>query len=142
MAKANYTKVEGALNEGLLKIGVSRLLDITEAAILGYADQGRPLGQLLAALHYELKALKHQGIDPYEKLGIDKKDLKRFSDNPDSLTPEDLQKIKQLKEKIEAFKKELEAKSPPASDEDVVNTERRKHINKRFNVNEKWLPLH
>lgn len=140
MSKTNYTKMEEALNEGLLKMSVSRLLDLTNAAL--DLDQAHSIGQLLALLNHEMKILKNHGIDPYEKLGIDKKTLKKLIDNPNHLTAQDFEQIKKLKGKIEEFKKEIESKLPQVTDDELVSKERRKHINKRFNVNEKWLPLH
>ncbi len=145
MAKTNYTKVEEALDEGLRKMTVNRLLESTESAKDQVADKAstKPSGaqgQQIAAIQTELKHLQKQGQKPYEKLGINKKDIKRYIEHPEALTLEDWNNIKKLKEKIDAFKKELE-KIPHSSDEELIEQERHKHINKRFNVNEKWLPL-
>lgn len=145
MAKTNYTKVEGALDEGLRKITVNKLLDIADE-VEGTKDKEAEAKttlemQLLTALHQELKHLHKQGKDPYKKLGINKKEIKNFIEKAETLTTEDWAKIKELKGKIDEFRKELD-KLSQVSDADLVDQERRKHINKRFNTNEKWLPLH
>lgn len=139
MAKTNFTKVEGSLSEGLRKIDVSKLLDITEGAAT--AEQLHARGQLLAVLQYELKVLFRQGANPYQELKIDKKELKKFTENVAGLTQQDVDKLKKMKEQVDAFKVDFAKKNPQASDEDVVTKERRKHVNKRFNINDNWLPL-
>lgn len=150
MAKTNFTKVEEALAEGLRKISVNKLLDSADQAgaaaqpdkAIKSPEKGASTaeGQLLAAVHVELKHLQKLGHDPYTKLDIDRKELKKFLDNPAALSLEDWEGIKKIKAKIEAFRKELE-KLPHITDEELVKQEMKKHKTKRFNINEKWVPL-
>ena len=87
MAKTNYTKVEEALAEGMRKMSVNRLLDAADEA--SKSKTGKTVkpaeGQLLAAVHADLKHLKKQGQDPYKKCGIDKSELKSFFDTREQL---------------------------------------------------------
>ena len=139
MAKTNFTKVEGSLSEGLRKMDVNRLLDISEGE--ASAEQLHARGQLLAVLQYELKSLFRQGQDLYKQLNVDKKELKKFAENLQGLTQQDVDRLKKIKEQVDVFKVEFAKKQPQTSDDDVVTKERRKHINKRFNINDNWLPL-
>ena len=140
MVKTNYTKVEEAFEDGFRKATVNNLLDMT-GKNTGGVEASAPTAaqrQLLFALKYELRHLEKQGQVPYDKLGVTKKELKQWMNNPSSLTSKDWQKIKQIKEQINEFKKELAEKT---SSDEIVTIERNKHINKRFNVNDRWLPL-
>lgn len=149
MGKTDFTKVEESLSEGLRKITAHKLLGIADEVASGAPlkettispgkEIGRAEEQLLAALHHDLQYLQKSGKEPYKKLDINKKELKRFLQNPSTLTPEEWDKIKHLKEKIDEFKK-LD-KLPHPTDNELVEGERKKHINKRFNVSDNWLPL-
>jgi hypothetical protein len=63
-------------------------------------------------------------------------------ENPAALSAEEWQKVKEIHQKVMEYKKELLQKLPPLTDEQLVAAERKKHINKRYNINERWLPLH
>lgn len=140
MAKTNFTKVEDMLNQGLHKITVSHLLDEADAA-KGSAPKDNANRALISALQRDLKLLHKKDHETYTKLGIKKKFLKKIIETPESLTPEELETLKQIQGKIKVFKEELKNKVPPVNDESIVEAERTKHINKRYNVNDKWLPL-
>lgn len=151
MAKTNYTKVEEMLDQGLRKITVEHLFEMADvAAATGNPPAGtekkgqqpdKAQSHLITSLQRELKMLKKQEQDIYVKLGIKKKVLKRMIENPQDLTPEDWQSLKQIQEKIIAFREELKKKLPSVNNDELVETERFRHLTKRFNVNEKWLPL-
>lgn len=139
MPKTNYTKVEESLSEGLRKMDIHRLLDITEGEAT--AEQLHARGQLLALIQYELKSLSHQGLDLYETLKIDKKELKKMAGNLPALTQVDIDKLKKIREQIVNAKAEFDKKQPRPTNEDIVAKEQRKHVNKRFNIRDDWLPL-
>lgn len=144
MAKTNYTKVEDALTAGLQKISIDRLLELADAAEGKDSptdEQTRLRGQVLLALHTELQYLKSKGQHPYSKLNVDKKNLKKYLDDPALLTPEEWEKIKTIKKNLDAFKKSIAESLPQQSDDALIEEERKKQKNKRFNVNDKWLPL-
>lgn len=159
MPKTNFTKVEEALVEGLRKITVNHLLELADLAAAVDARPKEPqtpdnliskedkqLKQarlhLINSLNKDLKDLKKHDTELYSKVQFKRKDLKKFLEHPDSLSPEEWDKIKKVKEQVESFKQELVKGLPVSTDEDLVEKERKKHVNKRFNTNEKWLPLH
>lgn len=152
MAKTDYSKVEEALNRGLLKITVQHLLDLADVAastgIASTASKQEPLlpdkdvlDRILLTLQQDLKRLLKRDLSTYTKLGLDKKKLQSYFKNPNLLTPQDWKKVKEIREKIHIYNQELREKFPLESNEVLVELERHRHINKRFNVNEKWLPL-
>jgi hypothetical protein len=57
-------------------------------------------------------------------------------------SPDEEKQIVELLAKATNYKQELMKKLGIADDEQVIETQRKKHINKRFNVKETWLPLH
>lgn len=151
MPKTNFTKVEEVMDQGLRKMSIDQLFNMADAASnLGaehqYSEHStieRTKQKLIEALKRDIKYLdskKHKSM--YGELGVKKQDLKILISNPSSLTAEDWEKIKQIKAGIDKYRKEVMAQLPQENNEKLVEEERRKHINKRFNVNDKWLPLH
>lgn len=144
MARANFTKVEGALDDGLRRMMVGQLL--TDADI-NQGNPAKPSGpstqkQLLLALHHELHYLQKLGLTPYKKLGLRKKKFAGWVEHPETVTEQEWEMIRGLKEKITQLRTEFEKEMKVGGDnEALVDVERRKHIYKRFNINEKWLPL-
>ena len=150
MGKTNYTKVEEALTEGMRKIEVDRLLNAAdENAAANQENSGKESSikidpdnqKLLITIHHELKSLDKQGKDPYKHLTIDKAEIKKFINNSAQLTPEDWGKLKSIKEKINAYKLEIDKNTYKSSDEDLIKSEIKIHSTKRFNINKKWIPL-
>ena len=79
-------------------------------------------------------------IEPIE---MTPEEEKRFMQPGENYTLEDWQRLKVLKEKITELKVELygeEVTNP--QDEDHIEKQRKKHINKRYNVKDDWIPLH
>jgi len=149
MAKTNFTKAEEAFDDGLRKASVNKLFEIVdenatlsdpEKALELAAKQGKiPIAadrQLLSVLKHELHHLHKKGLDIYTQLNLDKKQFKQWCENPNSLTAAEWTRIKELKEKVDSLKKESQT-----PDDELIQSERNKHINKRFNVKDKWLPL-
>lgn len=148
MVKTNYTKVEEALDKGLRRLNVEHLLDQANAnketqknSPAEASQLARTQSQLITTLKRELKNLQKKDTALYTKLGIPKKELKHMIENPQALTSEQWELIKQIKIKIENFKADLAKKIPQVSNEALVDQERQKHVTKRFNINDKWLPL-
>jgi hypothetical protein len=148
MAKTNYTKVEEALTEGIRKIEVNKLL--TEADENAAAKTNKPIEpkksdalllRRLTKIDQELQALQKQGNDPYVRLQIDKEEMKKFLNDPSSLTSADWDKVKLIKEKIMDYKAALEGIEPKGSDDDLIDKQRKDQKTKRFNINKKWIPL-
>jgi hypothetical protein len=143
MSKVNFTKVEEMLSQGLHKINVNDLLVEADAVKTGSTPPTKTTSnsQLINSVQRDLKLLHKKDHETYVKLGIKKNFLKKMIETPDSLTPEELETLKQIQEKIKVFKEELKNTLPPINDEAIVESQRTKHINKRYNVNDKWLPL-
>lgn len=149
MAKTNFTKVEEALISGLTKMKMRQLLELADKAQStgDHADTDAILipearRMIIAVIRQDLKSLKRKDTKVYVKLGLKKEGLQKLLDNPANLTADDWQKVKEIHSKVTEYKKELLKKLPEVTDDQLVDSERKKHINKRYNINEKWLPLH
>lgn len=146
MAKTNYTKVDMAAEAGLRKMEIDRLFEETPSKSkdnkhLSPEEKGKQ--KLLEGLKRDIQHLdtkRHKQL--YSTLGYKRQDLKTLIENPSALTLEDWEKIKQIKAGIEKYRKEVMAQLPSLNDEKIVEEQRTKHLNKRYNVNDKWLPLH
>lgn len=147
MGKTNFSKVEKALEEGMIRLKSETLLKEADAlkGTVQLPDKLPPkevCNTMLASLERDLKKLRKEDQVFYKKLVFHKVDLKKLITNPSLLTPEDWKTIKEIKERVEIHKKELAAKLPIESDQDIVEHERKAHLNKRLNVsNKKWIPL-
>lgn len=149
MKKTNFTKVEKALEDGLIKITSQKLLD--EAGTKSPEKAKEPVADLpprqvcqtiMQNIYKELKRLHKEDELGYKKMGFHRQNLKKLIESPHLLTPADWSQIKQVQDRIEQYKKELAALLPVQTNEDLIEQQRAKSPYKRFNVNDKWLPLH
>jgi len=154
MGKTNFTKVEEALAAGLTKMNLNNLGKLADVAKQFGDPELRPFAEqaleaadktklektttLYHVLH-GIKTIKDKKF--YEDIGISRDDIAKILEKPNNITPEDYEKLLVIKAKILDRKKQLMEANPEKSDDQLVSKERKKHINKRFNVNEKWLPL-
>jgi hypothetical protein len=154
MAKTNFTKVEDALTAQLIKMNIDQLghlADISQKVgrpevkkmLEKASEQARKTATMRKAIIYVLKkGLKEiKKSDFVDKLKISPDNLKQMIERSSTLTEEEWKKLTDIKNAMEAIKREQIAKDPESGDEQIVSKERKKHINKRFNVKEKWLPL-
>lgn len=144
MAKTNFRKVEEALREGLEKIKVKKLLDEADQAGGKVSEKElEPEGQykVLLVLKEELLFLAKRDPGVYKKVKTSKKTLKTLLSHGMKLTPEEWKKVQKIKGRVDVYRKELAEKRAEESDENLIEQERHKHIYKRFDVSEKWLPL-
>jgi hypothetical protein len=140
MPKTNFTKAEEAWSEAMQKTTKARLLEQTDSKKAAASKEELKNRNLLtAALLRELKRLHRKDKEIYKKLSIKRKEFENLVVNVNTLTPEEWAIIVQAKEKVDAHLKILAQN--PANDEKIVEEQRLKHINKRFNVSDKWLPL-
>jgi hypothetical protein len=142
MAKTNFSKAEESMGDALQKLTMQQLLelaDIHAGTIEELSKRTKVRTLLIKALKYELSRLYRQNSEIYRKLKVKKSTLEKWIADAKDLSDEDWQKIILLKEQVEAELKQSSATQP--TDLQHVEKERRKHINKRYNVNEKWLPL-
>lgn len=154
MGKTNFTKVESLLKDNLTKIEVTRLgklADIAQkvakpemrrlieqAAIAGSkAELDKTL--LLHAIRRGIKDFKTPAF--YQAIGISSEELEALLKTPDERPHEEWKRLQAIREKINEFRKSYQEAHPETSESTLIEKERHKHVNKRFNVNEKWLPL-
>lgn len=143
MAKTNFTKVEEALAEGMRQMTKQHLHKLADSIHeVESAKSEKSLieakKKLVAILKFEFNWMEKQDNTLYQKLGISKDEIKKIFETKDALTDEEFNRVKTLHEKLAELKKE----SPPKSNDELIEKERVKHINKRFNVKDDWLPLH
>lgn len=152
MAKTNYTKVEEILETGLKKMSIEQLFEEAEKSGKKTEDE-QPTGEqpsldktyakIISALKRDLKRLQYKSHQAfYSTLGMKKSELRKKIEKPEQLTPAEWEALIEIKKKIDLYKAQLSAQLPEFELSRAVEDERVKHINKRFNVNEKWLPLH
>ena len=145
MTKTNFTKVEDALNEGLLRMNIAGLHDAAAAASHNEATEvpANPVAmrkQVIAAVQFELKHCKDDQL--FVAGGVNRADLKKMLQRIDDLAPEKWARLEAFREKTVAYKKNKLEKLPADANEKLIEAQKKKHINKRYNTKEQWLPLH
>lgn len=145
--RSDFTKVERILEEGLRKMSIKQLLKLADLA----AGMGSKGSQTNDSLHTpsetaiiiknELNWLEKQDPEIYKKLGIKRKDIRFLLEHPHKIKEQEFVQLAQLKVKLDEHKKAILEKLAGNSDDKLIDQAREKHINKRFNVNERWLPL-
>ena len=144
MAKTNFTKVEEVLTEGLLKIERDRLLEIADETSGKTQIESKDIleqKKLFKTIKYHLKYLKKLKINPFEKSTYNKKEIKDLLKIETLLEEKDFKKLQSFNDSLETYKKQEEHMKKEALDEALIEQMRVKQINKRFNINENWLPL-
>lgn len=146
--KTDYTKAEESISETMHQMNVKQLLheaDLASASNPAKTQAGNPeqakQNHLCFSLKRDLKLLAKKDQNVYTSIGYKKKEINNLLKDASQLSPEDWEKLKQIKQSIEKYKQDLARLLPHKTDEEQVEEERNKHINKRFNVSDKWLPL-
>jgi hypothetical protein len=146
MAKVNFTKVENAFDQALQKLFIDQLSELADIANVidpKATISSKSIEEIIGRFQKELKKIKKQDPKLYEKLNLNMEDEKRFALPSKEFAQEDWLRFKALKTRIDELKHELYGqKNLDASYEKQVTKERKRHINKRFNIRDDWLPLH
>ncbi len=144
MSKIEYTKAEKALSEGLLNFTIENIYEL--AKLVEVKDsieekkrlmQKREIAKKLTRVKHDLQWLSSKVRKIYTQMKIKRSKVEEILDKGEDLEKEDTKVLITVAEKLQ----EIRASLPKLSNEEVVERERKKHINKRFNVNDKWLPL-
>lgn len=146
MAKTNYNKVEEAIEKGMHSIQVDHLLRLADAAQGKKTDneEKRTLTpkQTMIIINSELKWMYKQDNEIYKVLKIKRKrieELLKLVNTPNvQLKSEDLAEIESIKNGVELLKK---TRFNPESEEKLLDQEIERHVYKRHNLRETWLPL-
>lgn len=144
MAKTNFTKVEHAFDDEMRKQMRDELLKEADRVTGNtppenvHIDAQKKIAaerkQLIQALQHHIKEHDEAIFDI--QIGVNKEMLEDLLKKGIELTDVDYENLKKMKKKIDRYKKSHEDYN-----EKIVEQERKKHINKRFNVRDKWLPL-
>lgn len=141
MAKVQYTKVEDILKEGLRKLSADGLLALADVAA-GIGPQKKNPQKIIEQLKAELNFFKIKDPDLIKKLSADPKLIQGILKKIDPITEEEWSQLNPFIEQFNTYKKTLKEAATDEKNESIIESERLKHINKRFNVRDKWLPLH
>lgn len=144
MSKVNYKKVEQAFDAALQKLMIDNL---SELATIAHMTQdphtpSHAIEETIGRFQKELQKLKKQDPKLFERLNLSLDDEKRLHLPSNEFQLPDWVRLKELKERIDELKHELHGAEATSSElESQVTKERKKHINKRHNIRDGWLPL-
>lgn len=138
--KTNFTKAEESLAKAIENMQVQDLLERADKASgKKSASVVKERTQLANALKRDLKRLQTHDPAIFKKLNVKKKDLNQLVENIVQITDEDWQKLITFKKAVDKLIKEMPKSEE--SNEQLIEKQRQRHVTKRFNVSEKWLPL-
>lgn len=146
MPKVNFTKVEKSFDRTLQKLLIDNLSELAAIAnVIQDPEKGissKAIEEIIQRFQKEMKKIKKQDPILFGKLNLTPEEEERFAHSSNSYTQEDWLRLKGLKLRIDELKHELYGQeSIEAEYETHVEKERKRHINKRFNIREGWLPL-
>lgn len=131
----NYSKVEAILGEGMRRLKMRALLKETGK---GVEKRGE---EVILALKYELQGLKKLDPKLYQHMAFKPSEVKILLENANELTDKELELAKEYLSQVRHHKKIYSEKNPPPSDEELIEQQKKRHLTKRHNVNDNWLPL-
>lgn len=149
MAKTNYNKVEDAFDKGVFHLKVDNLLRLADEA-QGVVKKEENEGQvhtpkqMMMLIELDLKRMFKEEPNVYKLLNIKRKrveELIKLVNTPGvktKLKKEELDEISQIRERIDILKK---TRYTPTNNEAQIEEEMGRHVYKRHNLREKWLPL-
>lgn len=153
MGKVNFTKVEQALEAGIVKMEAQHLLYLASlASSLGEGDSDTPPVLKPAKFRFDenhqvfvknleadLRKLRKRDKETDSKLGIQKDEIKNLLAN--EITEKEWEKICEIRRKLDEYRREMKKKLGTISDQDIIFSERKRQVNRRFNIKDNWLPL-
>gem|GEM_PF-940247 len=147
MTKINFSKVEKSFDQALQRLSIDRLSELATIANMVQDPTAHlaseAIEESVKRFQKELKKIHTQDPLLFEKLTLSSEEEERLNRPASEYSREDWLRLKALKVRIDELKHELygQQRVDPESDHQIAH-ERRRHINKRFNVREGWLPLH
>jgi hypothetical protein len=147
MPKVNFSKVEKSFDRAIQKLTIDYLSELAAIANVIQDPQStissKSIEEIITRFQKELKKLKKYDPLLFKKLNLSPEDEKRFALPSAEFTQEDWLRLKALKVHIDELKHELYGQEHlDAENDDQIAKERRRHVNKRFNIRDGWLPLH
>ena len=146
MPKINFTKVEKSFDRALQKLVIDHITELATLANLIQDPNNKisseAIKEMIQRFQKELKKLKKNNPELYSKLNLSLDDEIRFFSPSQDYTQKDWENIKALKLRTDLLKKELYGQEKTDAEyDDQVSNERKRHINKRINIRDGWLPL-
>ena len=146
MAKVNFTKVEKSFEHALQRLLIENLSEL--ATIVDATESGdqkianKAIEEIIERFQKQLQKIKKQEPSLFQKLNLTPEDEVRLELPPADYEQRDWLRLKELKTRIDELKHELYGKESINATHDAhIEKERRRHINKRFNIRDGWLPL-
>lgn len=147
MAKINFSKAEKSFDKALQKLLIDNLSELATIANVIQDPQkeisSKAIEEIIKRFQKELKKIKKQNPPLFNKLNLSPQDEERFGNRASEYTQEDWMRLKELKVRLDELRHELYGQETlDVEYENQILKERRRHVNKRFNIRDGWLPLH
>lgn len=140
MAKTNYSKVEELLAQSQERLKIQGWLDMTKEE--SSPEELNPKAYLVASLRFGLDLLPAGDKAFYSDLGLRRAEILKLIRKPESLEEKDWGLVKEIQEKLRLYLEGIAEQLPQLSNEELIESERVKHITRRFDTRDRWLPLH
>ena len=147
MAKINFTKAEKEIERNLHRMFVQKLIELTEKEQKKELEQSEKANNnkntlsILNSIQKDLERLSSKSEQMWIDLGMSKEDITKFIENPGQLSHDEWDTIKDLMNKIKVYKNTEGKSLENEINDEIVQSERVKHEDRRINVNQKWKPV-
>lgn len=144
MAKIDFTKVEGSFDDERRKKQQEELIKEVDR-LTGKEEKHNPEIEKQRKVQIERKVLKQALLNDLKHFDeavfalftfLKKEEIKKLLSKGVDLSEEEYTLLEKVKEGLDHYKKEH-----PELNDLWIEEERKKQVNKRFNVKDKWLPL-
>ncbi len=148
MGKIEFSKIEEALTDALRQSYIQRLAELAVLAHLVRGEETRfdPQKRHDIFCYFQEEIRKLQEKDPrlYRALNVSQEAEELLLSQQPMPNQTHWSALQELQANLQELKKQLQGGNPSITpDQEVqIEQERKKHIYKRFNVKEGWLPLH
>lgn len=171
MAKINYSKAEEAIYASVYQKAVYEMLEEatlanltagiqpssqenasqdlsekeTQAILQEKVKTDKIIDQMLARFREKMTHLKNKHPEFYQQLDISSEEEQRFLAKPEEFTRNDWVKLKIVKNKIAEYESLAKTQAPSlgTNKEDLsqIESQKKEHLHKRYNVKKGWMPL-
>lgn len=146
MAKKNYSRIEKQWIASMEKHKKEELLElakkaeISEEKVQEYQQQQKIL-HFLKGMQHELKTIASHNKHLKEELFSERRRIRKFIEDPTTITKEDWLSIKKVKKRIRALREDPTISFGEEASPEAIE----KHLSRakyfRFNVKKGWIPL-
>lgn len=147
MAKIDFTNAEKEIERNLRRMFITNLIKMTEDEQAkekldeDKAHNNKNTLSILKSMQKDLGRLSEKSDEMWKALGVTKDEINNYIKNPGKLSKDEWDNIKELMKKIKEYKQSAGSGIEEEINDEIIQSELKRHKDKRINVNERWKPI-